>query len=105
MILFRNSIRYGSIQINLFLQLDELYKEGLACLLQSSSIRSYIIDVLYNPKPSICTDENVLLSMSEVENDLDLALGFYFTLILRDPRNYIKAIKTIEHLVESYLTL
>ncbi|XP_065921416.1 uncharacterized protein [Magallana gigas] len=37
---------HGSAQNRLFLQLHELYKKGLACLLQSSSIRSYIIDVL-----------------------------------------------------------
>ncbi|XP_052706517.1 uncharacterized protein LOC128181972 [Crassostrea angulata] len=60
----------GSAQNRLFLQLHELYKKGLACLLQSSSIRSYIMDVLYNPRLSICTDESML--RSEVDNDVDL---------------------------------
>lgn len=33
-----------------FSQLNEMYSNGLACLLQWSSIRSYIIDVFYNPR-------------------------------------------------------
>lgn len=49
------------MQIILFLQLHELYKKGIACLLQSSSILSYIKDVLYNPRLSICTNKNVML--------------------------------------------
>ncbi|XP_034302758.2 uncharacterized protein [Magallana gigas] len=61
---------YGSAQNRLFLQLHELYKKGLACLLQSSSIRSYIIDVLYNPRLSICTDESIM--RREVDYDVEL---------------------------------
>ncbi|XP_052722336.1 uncharacterized protein LOC128193116 [Crassostrea angulata] len=51
---------HGSAQNRLFLQLHELYKKGLACLLQSPSIRTYIIDVLYNPRLTICTDEKLI---------------------------------------------
>nr|XP_034302758.1 uncharacterized protein LOC117681599 [Crassostrea gigas] len=61
---------YGSAQNRLFIQLHELYKKGLACLLQSSSIRSYIIDILYNPRLSICTDESIIVR--EVEHDVEL---------------------------------
>ena len=61
---------HGSAQNRLFLQLHELYKKGLACLLQSSSIRSYIIGVLYNPRLSICTNESIM--RSEVDYDADL---------------------------------
>ncbi|XP_065923604.1 uncharacterized protein [Magallana gigas] len=61
---------HGSAQNRLFLQLHELYKKGLACLLQSSSIRSYIIDVLNNPRAFVCTDESLI--MSEVDYDIEL---------------------------------
>ncbi|XP_065922562.1 uncharacterized protein [Magallana gigas] len=60
---------HGSAQNILFLQLHELYKKGLACLLQSSSIRSYIIVVLYNPRLSVCTDERLI--QSKVDFDLE----------------------------------
>uniref|UniRef100_K1R5N6 Uncharacterized protein C3orf59 n=1 Tax=Magallana gigas TaxID=29159 RepID=K1R5N6_MAGGI len=63
---------HGSAQNRLFLQLYELYKKGLACLLQSPSIRSYIIDVLYNPRVFVCTDENFMKS----EVDCDVELGY-----------------------------
>ncbi|XP_052685880.1 uncharacterized protein LOC128165415 [Crassostrea angulata] len=61
---------HGSAQNRLFLQLHGLYKKGLACLLQSPSIRSYIIDVLYNPRAFVCTDESFL--KSEVDYDVEL---------------------------------
>nr|XP_011449532.2 uncharacterized protein LOC105343759 [Crassostrea gigas] len=94
---------YGSAQNRLFLQLHELYNEGLACLLQSSSIRSYIIDVLYNPRLYIYTDENII--RSEVDNDLELFFEINCLSDLKSPDIYrcMKHIKTIEHL--TYLPL
>ncbi|XP_052719433.1 uncharacterized protein LOC128191417 [Crassostrea angulata] len=65
---------HGSAQKSLFLWLHGLYNKGLACLLQSSSIRSYIIDVLYNPRLSICTSENMMIS--EVDYDVELVREF-----------------------------
>nr|XP_022313935.1 uncharacterized protein LOC111118661 [Crassostrea virginica] len=61
---------HGSAQSNLFLQLHGLYEKGLACLLQSPSIRSYITDVLYNPRLSICTNEDRM--KSECDYDVEL---------------------------------
>ncbi|XP_052673768.1 uncharacterized protein LOC128155924 [Crassostrea angulata] len=94
---------HGSAQNRLFLQLHELYKKGLACLLQSSSIRSYIINVLYNPRLSICTDESKM--RSEVDCDVELvnesSKVVFPTLELF---GLTKAILTIEHLLESPLT-
>ncbi|XP_062586522.1 uncharacterized protein LOC134248123 [Saccostrea cucullata] len=58
---------HGVKQHQLFIRLSELYGKGLAFLLHSPSIRSYIIDVLYNPRNSICTDDHTLFS--EVEFD------------------------------------
>nr|XP_022305592.1 uncharacterized protein LOC111112406 [Crassostrea virginica] len=53
---------HGSAQKKLFLQLHCLYEKGLACLLQSPSIKSYITNVLYNPRLSICTNEDRMIS-------------------------------------------
>ncbi|XP_052681400.1 uncharacterized protein LOC128162279 [Crassostrea angulata] len=93
---------YGSIQIILFLQLQELYKKGLTCLLQSSTIRSHIINVLYNPILLICIDENVI--SDEIKNDAEHINEFLIPLRLKAPCSYIKAIQIIEHLVYSSLT-
>ncbi|XP_034314230.2 uncharacterized protein [Magallana gigas] len=91
----------GSAQNRLFLQLHELYKKGLACLLQSSSIRSYIIDVLYNPRAIVFTDESIM--KSEIDHDLDLFCFCSFPQT-SDKHKCIKAIYTIERLVYSTLT-
>ncbi|XP_052711982.1 uncharacterized protein LOC128186238 [Crassostrea angulata] len=91
---------HGSAQNRLFLQLHELYKKGLACLLQSSSIRSYIIDVLYNPRLSICTDKSIM--RSEVDYDKELITELGCVNITGVDLCYItKAIHTIEQYVES----
>uniref|UniRef100_A0A8W8J2M9 Mab-21-like HhH/H2TH-like domain-containing protein n=1 Tax=Magallana gigas TaxID=29159 RepID=A0A8W8J2M9_MAGGI len=94
---------YGSAQNRLFLQLHELYSKGLACLLQSSSIRSYIIDVLYNPRRFVHTNERLILT--EVVLDLELFdetfIPFFFPKHLFE---VTKAIHTLEQLLESPLT-
>ncbi|XP_052707267.1 uncharacterized protein LOC128182587 [Crassostrea angulata] len=92
---------HGSAQNRLFLQLHELYKEGLACLLQSSSIRSYIIDVLYNPRLSICTDESIM--RSEVDYDLKVViLSEGMIHIFRSGDIIIDTTKTI-HIIEQFV--
>ncbi|XP_034327869.2 uncharacterized protein [Magallana gigas] len=92
---------YGSAQNRLFLQLHELYKKGLACLLQSSSIRSYIINVLYNPRLSICTDERLM--RSEVDYDVELVKATSY-IAESSTNSHNKYIHIIEQLVESPLT-
>ncbi|XP_052674427.1 uncharacterized protein LOC128156363 isoform X1 [Crassostrea angulata] len=94
---------HGSAQNRLFLQLHELYKKGLACLLQSSSIRSYIIDVLYNPRLYICTDESIM--RCEVDYDVELVKeSFKQAAHPEDLFVLTKFIHTIEQLVDSPLT-
>eukprot|EP00105_Crassostrea_gigas_P007864 XP_011422248.2 PREDICTED: uncharacterized protein LOC105324770 isoform X1 [Crassostrea gigas] len=91
---------HGSAQNRLFLELHELYKKGLACLLQSSSIRSYIIDVIYNPRLSICTDESII--RSEVDYDKQLITELEGVRFFSVDLYYItKAIHIIEQYVES----
>ncbi|XP_052691133.1 uncharacterized protein LOC128169002 [Crassostrea angulata] len=92
---------YGPAQNRLFLQLHELYKKGLACLLQSSSIRSYIINVLYNPRLFICTDERLM--RSEVDLDRELVNETSYIGAIRT-NSHNKYIHIIEQLVESTLT-
>uniref|UniRef100_A0A8W8LIB9 Protein mab-21 n=1 Tax=Magallana gigas TaxID=29159 RepID=A0A8W8LIB9_MAGGI len=94
---------HGSAQNRLFLQLHELYKKGLACLLQSSSIRSYIIGVLYNPRLSICTDESIM--RSEVDYDVQLVKeSIKVNAPSVDLFDLTKVIHTIEQVVDSPLT-
>ncbi|XP_052711984.1 uncharacterized protein LOC128186240 [Crassostrea angulata] len=89
---------YGSAQNRLFLQLHELYKKGLACLLQSPSIRSYIIDVLYNPRLSICTDE----SITRLEVDFDIQLITEFKSVETLDANLCYLTNVI-HIIEQYV--
>ncbi|XP_052690658.1 uncharacterized protein LOC128168492 [Crassostrea angulata] len=92
---------YGPAQNRLFLQLHELYKKGLACLLQSSSIRAFIINVLYNPRLFICTDERLM--RSEVDYDVELVNETSYIIVTRT-NSHNKYIHIIEQLVESSLT-
>uniref|UniRef100_K1QHF4 Uncharacterized protein n=1 Tax=Magallana gigas TaxID=29159 RepID=K1QHF4_MAGGI len=74
---------------------------------ESSSIRSYIIDVLYNPRLSLCTDESIL--RCEVDCDLELFDKESFRIdsdiqITGGILGIIKTINLIEQLVESPLT-
>ncbi|XP_062571994.1 uncharacterized protein LOC134233954, partial [Saccostrea cucullata] len=61
---------HGVKQHQLFLRLSELYEKGLAFLLHSPCIRSYIIDVLYNPRNSICTDDHTLISEAQFDRNI-----------------------------------
>ena len=80
---------HGSAQRSLFQQLHGLYEKGLVCLLQSPSIRSYITDVLYNPRLSICTDNDRIMS----ECDIDVEL--FHEIVFCDPF----PTKTLDHCV------
>eukprot|EP00105_Crassostrea_gigas_P020288 XP_011439031.1 PREDICTED: uncharacterized protein LOC105336423 [Crassostrea gigas] len=61
---------YGEAQKTLFTRLYRLYQNGLALLLHSPSISSYIIIVLCNPRLTICTDEQTPISEVEVDEDI-----------------------------------
>ncbi|XP_034317673.2 uncharacterized protein [Magallana gigas] len=96
---------YGSAQNRLFLQLHELYKKGLACLLQSSSIRSYIIDVLYHPRLFICVDEKLI--WPEIITDVALYLAIKQSIRDEDLtclHHCMKCLITVQHLIASPLT-
>ncbi|XP_034333413.2 uncharacterized protein [Magallana gigas] len=61
---------YGEAQKALFTRLYRLYENGIPLLLHSPSIRSYIINVLCNPRLTICTDEHTLISEVDVDRDI-----------------------------------
>nr|XP_034333417.1 uncharacterized protein LOC117691426 [Crassostrea gigas]XP_034333418.1 uncharacterized protein LOC117691426 [Crassostrea gigas] len=61
---------YGEAQKALFTRLYRLYENGIPLLLHSPSIRSYIINVLCNPRLTICTDEHTLISEVEVDENI-----------------------------------
>ncbi|XP_062584992.1 uncharacterized protein LOC134246631 [Saccostrea cucullata] len=61
---------HGEAQHQLFIRLYGLYENGLAFLLHSPSIRSCNINVLYNPRLSICTNENTLISETRFDKEL-----------------------------------
>ncbi|XP_052697268.1 uncharacterized protein LOC128175559 [Crassostrea angulata] len=97
---------HGSAQNTLFLRLNELYRKGLACVLQSSSIRSTIIDVLYNPRLSICTYEHIMISEAKYDAELitESRNCMRLRIYLSDFCRIIEVINTIEQLIESPLS-
>nr|XP_022307987.1 uncharacterized protein LOC111113988 [Crassostrea virginica] len=93
---------HGSAQRNLFLELQGLYEKGLACLLQSPSIKSYITNVLYNPRLSICTNEDRMISEWDHDRELFFEIDAYTS-----PKNLdhcIKYLHTIELMIGEPLT-
>lgn len=97
------SKKYGSAQRSLFLQLHELYRKGLSCLLQCSSMRSFIINVLYNPRLSICIDENIWRCKVECDEELFNASNV-FKQFYQDRRLFGKSLSLLKQLKRSPLT-
>ncbi|XP_062566357.1 uncharacterized protein LOC134228693 [Saccostrea cucullata] len=95
---------HGVKQHQLFERLSELYKKGLAFLLHSPSIRSYIIDVLYNPRNFICTDDHTLISEDEFDRNLfNEILSQYAIPGKLDIQICIRYLHTIEQMISSPL--
>ncbi|XP_022315411.2 uncharacterized protein LOC111119498 [Crassostrea virginica] len=95
---------HGSAQRNLFLQLHGLYEKGLVCLLQSPSIRSYITDVLYNPRLSICTNEGRMKSECEYDVELFSEIDGNGSLAPQNLDRCIKCLQTLELMIGLPLT-
>nr|XP_022307979.1 uncharacterized protein LOC111113981 [Crassostrea virginica] len=88
---------HSSAQKKLFLELHGLYEEGIACLLQSPSIKSYITNVLYNPRLSICTNEDRIIS--ECDHDIELFNEINLS-ILKNPKNLDRCIIKYFNIIE-----
>nr|XP_022299751.1 LOW QUALITY PROTEIN: uncharacterized protein LOC111108272 [Crassostrea virginica] len=93
---------HGSAQRKLFLELHDLYEKGLVCLLQSHSIKSYITNVLYNPRLSICTNEDRMIS--ECDHDIQLFDAIATSYSPQSLDHCIKYLHTIELMIGEPLT-
>ncbi|XP_062572675.1 uncharacterized protein LOC134234615 [Saccostrea cucullata] len=94
---------HGYKQRQLFMRLYGLYEKGLAFLLQIPSIRSYIINVLHNPKVSICTDEHTLISEAEFDETLYNEIHCFDVLYKSDIQTCMRYLHTIEQMIGSPL--
>ncbi|XP_011417331.2 uncharacterized protein [Magallana gigas] len=101
--MFLNNI-HGQSQSTLFMRLYGLYDKGIALLLHSPSIRSSIIDVLCNPRLTVCTDEHTLISEAEYDADLFIEIQHSDAAHTSDLQDCITVIRTVEKLIGSPLT-
>ncbi|XP_078322235.1 uncharacterized protein LOC144621996 [Crassostrea virginica] len=94
---------HGSVQRKLFLELHGLYDKGLICLLQIPSIKDYVTNVLLNPRLSICTNEDIMISECDHDKDLfgEIDLNTY---CLKKLDRCIKYLHTIELMIGEPLT-
>ncbi|XP_022340597.2 uncharacterized protein LOC111135131 [Crassostrea virginica] len=100
--MFLNKV-YSVAQRNLFTRLYCLYKKGIAFLLQSPSISSYIMDVLCNPRLSVCTDECTLISEAELDSDIFLK-NLSGVPPVKNLHGCMKYLHMVEQLIRSPLT-
>ncbi|XP_062609457.1 uncharacterized protein LOC134271241 isoform X2 [Saccostrea cucullata] len=95
---------HGVKQHQLFISMSELYEKGLAFLVHSPSIRSCMIDVLYNPRNSICTNDHTLISEAEFDRNLFreiLPLNIISGKL--NIQSYIRYLHSIEQMIGSSL--
>ncbi|XP_052699192.1 uncharacterized protein LOC128176718 [Crassostrea angulata] len=95
---------HGQAQTSLFRRLYGLYEKGIALLLHSPSIRSSIIDVLCNPRLTVCTDEHTLISEAEFDVELFLEISSHDAQYTSDLQRCMNILHTIEQLIGSPLT-
>nr|XP_034325940.1 uncharacterized protein LOC117689299 [Crassostrea gigas] len=95
---------HGQAQASLFRRLYGLYEKGIALLLHSPSIRSSIIDVLCNPRLTVCTDEHTLISEAEFDVELFKEIHRHDEHRISDLQRYMKELHTVEQLIDSPLT-
>lgn len=91
--MFLNNI-HGEAQQTLFAQLYGLYKKGVSLLLQSPTIRSYMIDVLCNPSLTVFTDDkDIRISEAELDEEcFSIVIQFFDELSLSDIRQCMNAL-------------
>nr|XP_022310281.1 uncharacterized protein LOC111115736 [Crassostrea virginica] len=95
---------HGSAQRKLFLELRGLYEKGLVCLLQSPSIKSYIIYILYNPRLSIYANEDRMISECDHDKELFKEIDCNTSYSPQNLDQCIKYLHTIELMIGEPLT-
>ncbi|XP_022344011.2 uncharacterized protein LOC111137061 [Crassostrea virginica] len=101
--MFLNKV-HGEAQMSLFTRLYGLYEKGIAFLLQSPSISSYIMDVLCNPRLSICTDECTLISEAKLDRDIFHEIETVTEMNLNYLQDCMEYFDILEQLIRSPLT-
>ena len=101
--MFLNKV-HGVSQRNLFTQLFGLYEKGISFLLQSPSISSYIMDVLCNPRLSVCSDKHTLISEVVLDSKLFLEINNRSALPLRNVHDCMEHLHMVEQIIMSPLT-
>nr|XP_022340064.1 uncharacterized protein LOC111134870 [Crassostrea virginica] len=101
--IFLNKV-HGAAQRSLFPRLYGLYEKGIAFLLQSPSISSYIMDVLCNPRIFLCTDECTLISEAKLDRVLFDEIYGNDVLPLNNLHICMKSLYMVEQLIWTPLT-
>ena len=96
---------HGAAQWNLFTRLHGLYEKGIKCLLKSLSIRSCIImDALHNPRLSVGTEEQSLISEVLIDRELFVEIYGKGAILLTNLNDCVEYLHTIEQFIGSPLT-
>ena len=88
----------------MFLELHGLYDKGLICLLQIPSIKEYVTNVLLNPRLSICTNEDIMISECDHDKDLFNEIDRNTSYFPKNLHRCIKYLYTIELMIGEPLT-
>ncbi|XP_011415117.2 uncharacterized protein [Magallana gigas] len=95
---------YGEAQKTLFTRLYSLYEKGITLLLHSPSIASYIINVLCNPRLTICTGEHTPISEVEFDKDIFIEIFQYDSISRSGLHECEKNLHSVEQLLGLRLT-
>ncbi|XP_048769159.2 uncharacterized protein LOC125675478 [Ostrea edulis] len=95
---------HGEAQNRLFIRLFGFYEKGLASLLHIPSLRSYIMNVLYNPRLGICTDEHTLVSETKFDKEMFSEMYVRNSISSSDLYLNMKYLNIVEQLIFSPLT-
>ncbi|XP_061168976.1 uncharacterized protein LOC133178249 [Saccostrea echinata] len=94
---------YGEAQKNLFNSLYAIYLKGIAFLFYCPSIRSYVMNVIYNIKRPICTDERIVIPEHEFDVELFNEINSNYAEYMDDLLSCIHSFHTVELLIASPL--
>ncbi|XP_062569346.1 uncharacterized protein LOC134231400 [Saccostrea cucullata] len=95
---------HGDKQNQLFIRLHALYEKGLISLLHGPSIWPYVLIVLYNPRLSICTDEDNLLFQYVFDSDLFSCTNCKTLIGIETLFHCMKCLRAVEQLMNTPLT-
>ena len=87
----------------IFARLYDLYDKGIAFLLQIRIISSYIMDVLCNPRLSVCTDDHTLIYEIGLDAELYDEIFQYDTFLRINLNDCMKYLHKVEQLIRSPL--